>query len=944
MENVFGDGHRLHLIDGSGFIFRAYHALPPLTRSDGLPVGAVAGFCNMIYRLIDNNKGFDAPTHLAVIFDHKSKTFRSQIYPKYKANRPPAPEDLIPQFDLIKKATEAFGLPSIEVKGFEADDIIASYAVKARKLGASVTIVSSDKDLMQLVGSGISMYDSMKNRTINIKEVMDKFGVGPDKVIDVQSLAGDSVDNVPGAPGIGIKTAAQLINEFGDLDALLERANEIKQPKRRQTLVENADQIKISRELVTLRTDAPLPFAFSELEKKAFEPDIIINFTSKMEFRALTERIKKNLDIHIVPNYFGEMQTNIGCMSQTKKYIETIQQKPYSNYSIINTKKQLQEWSDKILERGYFAVDTETTSLNELEAELVGISISIDPGNSAYIPIAHKQSDQSFEALFDKTNHAPMQLDESDIFAVFKPLLESDCILKIGQNIKYDMKILAGIGITLTCIDDTMLMSYALHGGLHRHNMNTLSELYLNHAPIKIQSLIGTGKNVKTFDTIPIEIAAPYAAEDADITLRLWLIFKLKLPKNSMLQVYESMERPMIDILAKMELKGISINSALLNNMSNSLALRLIKLEKKIHDLAGRKFNVGSPKQLGDILFVEMALPGGKKNKNGSFATSADILESIAASGNTFVEQVLEWRQMAKLKSTYTDALRDHINSRTKRVHTSYIISGASTGRLSSAEPNLQNIPVRSEEGKRIRQAFIAKKGHKLVSLDYSQIELRILAHIANIPSLKIAFANNVDIHSLTASEMFNVPLNEMTPDIRRRAKAINFGVIYGISAFGLANNLRIPREDAKAFIDTYFERFPQIKEYMESTINFAKNNNFVETLFGRRIHTPNINSKGHASGFAQRAAINAPIQGSAADIIRRAMIRIPKKLKANFLSADMLLQVHDELIFEVPIKEVKSTSILVKGIMETACEPLVKLDVPLVVEIGVGDNWSEAH
>ncbi len=944
METVFGKGHRLHLIDGSGFIFRAYHALPPLTRSDGTPVGAVAGFCNMIYRMMENNNGSDAPTHLAVIFDHKSKTFRSQIYPKYKANRPPAPDDLIPQFELIKKATVAFNLPSIEVEGYEADDIIASYAIKAQKLGASVTIVSSDKDLMQLVGEGISMYDTMKNKFINQAEVFEKFGVVPEKVIDIQSLAGDSVDNIPGAPGIGIKTAAQLINEFGDLDSLLQRANEIKQPKRRQSLIENSDQIIISRELVTLKTNAPLPLALSKLEKKQLNPETITKFTSSMEFRTLTKRIAKNfnisdLDKHIETTSIGQREEK-----RNNDYVNDIQKVPYSNYSIINKTKQLLNWSDKIKEQGYFSVDTETTSLNELEAELVGISLSIKPGDACYIPIAHKSSDDSLKTLFDEPAKDPSQLTRDDVFKILAPLLKSESILKIGQNIKYDIKIFSKYGITLRSIDDTMLMSYTLHGGLHRHNMNTLSELYLNHEPIKIQSLIGNGKTAKTFDKVPIITAASYAAEDADITLRLWLVLKPKLSKDRMLKVYESLERPMVELLAEMELKGISVNRRLLSEMSNSLGLRLAELETKIYNLADQKFNIGSPKQLGEILFVKMALPGGKKSKNGSYLTGADILETLQANGNAFAEKVLEWRQLAKLKSTYTDALKDHINADTKRVHTSYIISGASTGRLSSADPNLQNIPVRTEDGKRIRQAFVAQKGYKLLSLDYSQIELRILAHIASIPSLKIAFANNVDIHAQTASEMFNVSLNDMTADIRRKAKAINFGVIYGISAFGLANNLRISREDAKTFINTYFERFPEIKDYMDSTINFAKKFGYVETLFGRKIHTPNINSKGHTAGFAQRAAINAPIQGSAADIIRRAMIRIPRILTANLLSANMLLQVHDELIFEVPNNQIRETSELVTQIMEKACNPVIKLDVPLVVETGVGDNWSEAH
>ena len=944
MTNPFGKGHNLHLIDGSGFIFRAYHALPPLTRSDGIPVGAVAGFCNMIYRMIENNSGPNAATHLAVIFDHKSKTFRSEIFPEYKANRPPAPEDLIPQFDLIKKATTAFNLPCIEVEGYEADDIIASYSVLARNLGASVTIVSSDKDLMQLVGNGVSMYDAMKNKSINRQEVIEKFGVEPEKVIDVQSLAGDSVDNIPGAPGIGVKTAAMLIAEYGDLDSLLERANEIKQPKRRQTLLENSAQINISRQLVTLKTNVPLPQSLEQFEIRDMESEVIINFMMDMGFKTLTKRIANKLNLSLVGEGTDITSLQTSSSEVNNFFLKNILNTPYSDYSIITTDVELQLWIKKIQDRGYFAVDTETTSLNELEASLVGISLSVYPGEACYIPIGHRNSEQDEDNFFTKTIASPKQLDRDYVINALKPLLESDSILKIGQNIKYDLKIFHKVGVSLKSMDDTMLMSYALNGGLHRHNMNALSELYLKHEAIKIQTLIGSGKTAKTFDKVSISSAAPYAAEDADITLRLWLIFKPKLSRHKLLNVYESMERPMVEVLSRMELKGILVNRDLLAEMSNSLAQKLSVLETEIFTLAGQKFNIGSPKQLGDILFVTMGLSGGKIGKNGSYSTGADILETIAASGNKFSEKVLDWRQLAKLKSTYTDALREHINRSTGRVHTSYVISGASTGRLSSAEPNLQNIPIRTEEGRRIREAFIPDKGNKLLSLDYSQIELRILAHMADIPSLKLAFANNVDIHALTASEMFNVPLSEMTPDIRRRAKAINFGVIYGISAFGLANNLRISREEAKSFIEAYFKRFPEIKNYMEATVNFAKKHNYVETLFGRRIHTPNINTKGHASGFAQRAAINAPIQGSAADIIRRAMIKIPTILEENSLSANMLLQVHDELIFEVPSSQLEETLKLVRVAMETACDPIIKLDVPLIVDAGVGNNWSEAH
>ena len=928
----FGKGHHLHLIDGSAFIFRAYHALPPLTRkSDGLPVGAVSGFCNMLNRYIEDNNGPDAPTHVAVIFDHSSHSFRNDIFDGYKANRPPAPEDLVPQFPLTREATKAFNIACEEMEGFEADDMIATLACQARDAGGRVTIISSDKDLMQLVGDGIEMYDAMKNKRIDREGVFEKFGVYPDRVIDVQSLAGDSVDNVPGAPGIGVKTAAALINEFGDLDELLSRAVEIKQPKRRQTLLDHAEQIKLSRELVTLDCNTPLTFALEDLEFRAPIPGQLLDFLTKMEFRTLTKRIAQKFELEI-PTSDNLDTTSTNNISEKIPFDS-------ANYEYIKTADQLQTWVHKIYETGYVAIDTETTSLNDMLAELVGISLSTEIGSACYIPIGHKEGQD--DDLFDNFQLVEGQLDLEYVLDCLRPVLTDDSILKIGQNIKYDAKVLSRYGIEITTFDDTMLLSYAMHGGLHNHGMDALSERYLDHSPISIKTLIGSGKSAITFDKVKIEDAVTYAAEDADITLRLWKIFKQKLHLSKVTKVYESLERPLVSVLAQMEKNGVKVDRETLSRMSNAFAQKMAGLEAEIYELAGETFNVGSPKQLGEIMFDKLGYEGGKKGKNGAYATGADILEELATSYD-FPKRVLDWRQLSKLKSTYTDALQDHINPDTGRVHTSYSIAGAVTGRLSSTEPNLQNIPVRTEDGRRIREAFVAESGNILVSLDYSQIELRILAHIAKIDALKQAFHDGLDIHAMTASEMFDVPLDQMTPEIRRQAKAINFGVIYGISGFGLARNLRIPRAEAQGFIDRYFDRFPGIKEYMDETIKFSKENNYVKTLFGRVIHTPEINAKGPMAGFAKRAAINAPIQGTAADIIRRAMIRVPDAIKD--LPAKMLLQVHDELLFEV--KEEFSQDLVdkVQSIMETASLPFLKMDIPLSVDAGHGLNWAEAH
>ncbi len=928
---AFGKGHHLHLIDGSAFIFRAYHALPPLTRkSDGLPIGAVSGFCNMLQRYVEGNAGGDV-THVAVIFDKGSHTFRNDMYDLYKANREAMPEDLRPQMPLTREATHAFNIACEEKEGFEADDIIATLAVQAREAGGRCTIISSDKDMMQLVGDGVEMFDAMKNNTIDREGVHAKFGVYPERVVDVQALAGDSVDNVPGAPGIGIKTAALLINEYGDLDALLERASEIKQPKRRQTLIDNADQIRLSRKLVLLDDKTPLDFTLDDLEVRDPDPDKLLKFLTEMEFRTLTQRIAKTLKVEApaIPT---------PPPSEDAPQIEVI---PFdkATYTMVSDKETLQKWIDRIYARGYVAVDTETTGLDEMVADLVGISLCVDAGEACYIPLIHKASRD--DDLFGSDDLAEGQMKTEDVLQMLTPMLADPTILKIGQNMKYDAKIFAQIGITVAPFDDTMLMSYAMNAGLHGHGMGTLSERYLDHTPLPIKPLLGSGKSAVTFDKVPLEDAVPYAAEDADITLRLWQMFKPMLHRAQTTRVYETLERPLVPVLAQMERYGVKVDRDTLSRMSNAFAQKMASLEAEIHEVVGHPFNVGSPKQLGEILFDEMGLEGGKKGKTGAYATGADVLEDLATE-HKLPGLVLDWRQLSKLKSTYTDALQDHINKDTGRVHTSYSITGASTGRLASTDPNLQNIPIRSEEGRRIREAFVAEKGNVLVALDYSQIELRLLAHIADLPALKQAFKDGHDIHAMTASEMFDVPLDEMTPDIRRQAKAINFGVIYGISGFGLARNLRIPRAEAQGFIDRYFERFPGIRTYMDNTKAFAKEHGYVQTLFGRKINTPEIASKGPRAGFAARAAINAPIQGTAADVIRRAMIQMPDAIKD--LPAKMLLQVHDELLFEVEKGAEDDLIKAARDIMENASDPVVKLDVKLSVDAGTGANWAEAH
>jgi DNA polymerase-1 len=919
--------HLVYLIDGSGYIFRAYHALPPMTRADGTPVNAVYGFSNMLYKLLDDTLQSGKATHFAVIFDTSGKTFRSDIYSEYKANRPPAPEDLIPQFPLFREAVRAFGLPCLEMRGYEADDLIATYAEQAREQGHKVIIVSSDKDLMQLVDDNITMLDPMKNRPIGIPEVQEKFFVHPDKVIDIQALAGDSTDNVPGVPGIGVKTAAQLIDEYGDLDTLLERAGEIKQPKRRQNLQEHAELARISRELVTLKRDVPVEDGIADFLISEPEAEPLVAFLESNDFKTLTAKARAR--------FGGEAAVaDAAALEQTPP--------SEAEYELVTTMPALEAWIKRIEARGIVAVDTETNSLDPVAADLVGISLATEPGRACYIPLRHVGTAPAGQLDLDATaTEVPEQIPVGDAIAALAPVLADSGILKIGQNIKYDCTILERAGAPVHPIDDTMLLSFVLDAGSHGHGMDELSRLHLDHSPIPYKEVAGTGKSQITFDQVPLDKACDYAAEDADITLRLWQILKPRLAMEQMATVYETIERPLVPIISAMEQAGIKADADILRALSNDFAERAVALEKDIHKIAGEEFNPGSPKQLGEILFDRMGLEGGKKTKTGAYATGADILEDLAAQGHELPRRILDWRQLTKLKSTYTDALQKEIDPETGRVHTSYHMAGASTGRLASSDPNLQNIPIRTEEGRKIRTAFIAEPGHKLISADYSQIELRILAHIADIDALKQAFEDGADIHALTASEVFGIPLAEMDGDTRRKAKAINFGIIYGISAFGLARQLAIPQGEARAFIEAYFERYPGVKDYMDQARAQAREHGFVETLYGRRIHLSGIQDKNPARrNFSERAAINAPIQGSAADVIKRAMIRVPDALKDAGLKTRMLLQVHDELIFEAPENEVDATIEAVKATMEGA----VSLSVPLIAEAGVGDSWAEAH
>jgi DNA polymerase-1 len=994
-------GDHVFLVDGSSYIFRAYHALPPLTRkSDGLQVNAVLGFCNMLWKLLRDMKPEERPTHLAVVFDKSEKTFRNELYAEYKAHRPDAPADLIPQFPLIREAVHAFDLPCLEQIGFEADDLIATYARIACEAGATMTIVASDKDLMQLVNDCVLMYDTMKDRRIGRAEVIEKFGVPPEKVIEVQSLIGDSTDNVPGVPGIGVKTAAQLIGEYGDLETLLARASEIKQDKRRQTLIDNAEQARLSKRLVTLDQHVALDVPVGDLA--VHEPDYrkLIAFLKAMEFSTLTRRVAEASDIdasQIEPDarlvsgakaesaassppplrgsstaeggreggsfgtdLFGtppaptlprkgggsasaeQAHTPVSLAEARAAKIRAIPV-DRSKYEIVRDLARLQAWMTRILETGFVAVDTETNSLDPMQATLCGFSLAVAPNEACYVPLAHRKAGGG-EGLFDSGLHEN-QIAEPDALAVIKPLLEDPGILKIGQNLKFDWQIFALRGIAIAPLDDTMLMSYVLDAGRNGHGMDELSERWLGHKPIAFNEVAGSGKSQVTFDCVEINKAAEYAAEDADVTLRLWMVLKPRLVAEHMTQVYETLERPMVPVLARMERRGISIDRQELARLSGDFAKDAARLEGEIQTLAGMPLNPGSPKQIGDVLFGSLGLPGGSKTKTGAWSTSASVLEDLAEQGHALPQKILDWRQVSKLRSTYTDALPGYVDAKTHRVHTSYALAATTTGRLSSSEPNLQNIPIRTEAGRKIRRAFIAAPGHKLVSADYSQIELRLLSEVAEVPALRQAFRDGVDIHAMTASEMFGVPVKDMPGEIRRRAKAINFGIIYGISAFGLANQLGIAREEAGAYIKKYFERFPGIRDYMDQTREFCRDKGYVVTLFGRKCHYPDIRASNPSlRAFNERAAINARLQGSAADIIRRAMIRMEGALSEAKLSAQMLLQVHDELIFEVPEKEVAKTMPVVKRVMEDAPHPALQLHVPLQVEARAADNWDEAH
>ncbi len=920
-----GEPDHVYLVDGSAYIFRAFHALPPMTRPDGTPVNAVYGFANMLTKLVEDSEA----DFLAVIFDTARKTFRNDIYKEYKAHRPPPPEELVPQFDLIREATRAYSLPCLEMEGYEADDLIATYARLANEQDFDVTIVSSDKDLMQLVGPRVRMLDPMKNRIIGPDEVVERFGVGPDKVVDVQALAGDSTDNVPGVPGIGVKTAAQLIEEYGDLDNLLAHAEEIKQPKRRENLIENADLARISRELVTLRPDVPVEEKIAEFIKKDPDPDVLIPFLEEQGFRSILAKVRAEFGIEDAAAS-PDTETAPG----------------EGEYELVQDEKALQAWIDAASEAGVVAFDTETTSLDSMVAELVGLSLSITGGRACYVPVAHVAPGGAADGELDLGDgggkqDAPKQIARDKAVKLLKPLLEDPGVLKVGHNIKYDMQVMARYGVEVAPIDDTMILSYVLEGGAHGHGLDELATLMLGHTNIKYSEVAGSGKKQISFAEVALDKALDYAAEDAEVTGRLYRQFHPRIATERMATVYETLERPLIPVLSDMERAGIIVDAPFLKELSGDLEKRAADIAAEIHKLAGHEFNIGSPKQLGEVLFDEMSLPGGKKTKTGAYATGADILEDLAAQGHDLPARVVDWRQLTKLKSTYTDALVGQINAETGRVHTSYAQAVASTGRLSSNDPNLQNIPIRTEEGRKIRRAFVADKGCVLLSADYSQIELRLLAHVAGIETLRQAFRDGEDIHAMTASEVFGIPVEGMDSSVRNRAKAINFGIIYGISAFGLARQLRIPQGEAKAYIENYFEKFPGIKDYMETTKAFARENGFVKTIFGRKCHTPGIADKNPARrNFSERAAINAPLQGAAADIIKRAMIRIPPALEAAGLGAKMLLQVHDELIFEVPEKEVEETADLVRGIMEGAAH----LDVPLVVETGTGANWEEAH
>ena len=993
-------GDHLFLVDGSGYIFRAFHALPPLTRkSDKLPVGAVSGFCNMLWKLLVDARNTEVgvtPTHFAVIFDYSSTTFRKAIYPEYKANRSAPPEELIPQFALIREATRAFNLPCIEIEGYEADDIIATYARQAEAVGAEATIISSDKDLMQLVTERVHMYDGMKDKQISIPEVIEKWGVPPEKMIDLQALTGDSTDNVPGVPGIGPKTAAQLLLEYGDLDTLLARAGEIKQPKRRESIIAAKDIIAISRQLVTLRTDTPVTMPLTDLALEEQDGPKLVGFLKAMEFGTLTRRVAEacNVDAAAVPptdvpvvwdgaargpdldpgdaagtplpagvkapkgaappseDAGGADLFAASGLARARAEFFATAKIDHSTYETVTDVADLERWIAAARETGIVAFDTETTSLDPMQAELAGFSLAIADNTTgpsgqkifaAYVPVGHKSGHGDLLG----GGLAEGQIPIRQALALIKPLMEDPAVLKVGQNIKYDWLVMKRHGIEVSPFDDTMLMSYVIDGGGNTpHGMDPLSERWLGHTPITYKEVAGSGKSAVTFDLVEIAKATAYAAEDADITMRLWLVLKPQLVAKGLMRVYERLERPLVEVVARMEERGISVDRQVLSRLSGELAQSAARIEDEIYQLAGERFNIGSPKQLGDILFGKMGFDsGGGKTKTGQWSTSAQVLEDLAAAGHDLPRKIVDWRQLTKLKSTYTDSLPGYIHPETKRVHTSYAMAATTTGRLASSEPNLQNIPVRTVEGRKIRTAFIAAPGNVLVSADYSQIELRVLAHFADIPQLKQAFADGIDIHAMTASEMFGVPVEGMPSEVRRRAKAINFGIIYGISAFGLANQLSIERSEAGDYIRKYFERFPGIKDYMDASKAKARDLGYVETIFGRRIHYPEIRSSNPSvRAFNERASINAPIQGSAADVIRRAMIKMEPALDKAKIQARMLLQVHDELIFETTEDEAERAIPVIRDVMEHAALPAVSMSVPLAVDARAAKNWDEAH
>jgi DNA polymerase I len=942
----------LYLIDGSGFIFRAYHAIRPMNRSDGTPTNAVFGFCNMLTKLKADLKA----ARIAVIFDAGRKTFRSEIYDQYKAQRPPPPDDLIPQFALVREATRAYGIPAVEAENYEADDLIAAYARQAVERGIKVRIVSSDKDLMQLIRPGVEMYDPMKAVPIGEAEVLEKFGVTPDKVVDVQALAGDSVDNIPGVPGIGVKTAAELINQYGDLETLLRRAGEIKQPKRREALQTNIEQARLSKKLVTLDDRSPTPLSLDQLVVEQDHRDLLVAFLQQMEFRSILTRLgvasgdAPSATISAPPHPTMMVVHAVGSdqpqadASEAKKLAAAKQ-----DYELVQDLAVLQRWVVEASAQGHCAIDTETTSLTPSTTVLVGVSLALAPGRACYVPLNHidPSAPEAVAGQLDFGGNAkrPKQIALRDAIAALKPLCADPSVLKIGHNLKFDMQVLAQHGLELVGIDDTMLLSYTLAAGLHGHGLDELAQLHFGHKMIAFNDVAGTGKNRITFDRVPLDKASDYAAEDADYTLRLWQLLKPQIVQSHVTRVYERIERPLIPVVAAMEREGVLLDRAVLAELSGDFGKRLAVLEKEIHQMAKQEFNVASPKQLGEVLFGALGLPGGVKGKTGAYATGVEVLEPLAEQGHEIAARVLDWRALAKLQSTYTDSLPQQIDAKTGRVHTSFSLVGAATGRLSSTDPNLQNIPIRTEDGRAIRRAFIAADGYTLLSVDYSQIELRLVAEIADIKALIQAFHDGVDIHTLTASQVFGIPLKEVSSERRRAAKAINFGIIYGISGFGLGKQIGVGAGEANAFIQQYLNRYHELRDWMEATKEFARQHGYVETMFGRRVHIAGIADKMPARrGFGERQAINAPMQGTAADIIKRAMIRIQPALTEEKLGARMLLQVHDELLFEVPIKELEATSALVRKIMEEAPLPAVKLRVPLVAEAGHAQNWASAH